>query len=1014
MEVMMAEFRGKLKAPAAIINAGINKLRELGRVAEAETFGKDLPSDGPEVVGRTVVLPDARDKDIESLNEVFTDNGYKGPGLNMGRLGDIFDGEDILIDATTLYKGMKKMDLDVDDPSSYDFLNQLKAQNIELFEFARRGKMSIEDMTKLANKMGLFEITKKTLMRKPGEMMKPEELLGGLLMMKRLSDEAKYGASSLLKRKADGTISPEEFASEYKKFQKLRVIAENLSAQVSGGMSEAGRSLAVASHAQKVLDTDTRLGIGGNYGPSMDMQSVSATNQILSELEEKEALYDLAVVATLPSRSTPDYLLKTATYGRKTIDFMMEAYINSLLSSPVTHTVNIAGNSAFQLTRLAETGVAGVIGNIRRDFFGASDDRAMLIEAQAFMHGSLMAQKDAFKLMARTMVTGESGDLVSKLDIRELALGDTNNIVDIMEQVQQGNLMPAFINTMGIATRLPGRFLAAEDEYFKVMIRRRVRYQEAYRAQHIEFEKRLSAGFSQEEAQEYATAMYAKYLDDPPPDVLKREREVSLKETFQSPIKAEGAVMGPVAQGGNALFNNHVAKILGVPFFKTPTNIFKEVADRSINVYPTMKALIKGEGREFDEALSKLITGWGVMGSMVALTSGYYGDDIIVTGTGPGNRKARAIYNKGANVPSTSIGIKQDDGTYKFTSFNRFDPISMLLVAAADYNNFVEYNQDADLQEKLLNSLLMVTMEYSSNVPFMQGLAEMQEILGNRYEDADNRGESLMRYLGRRGAGFATAVGGQVESSTSLGLGSLARNFVDYPFLGSTSFQATLERLSDPFKSNTMLTDDQINSMRIEDINPMWRGWLEVLNQSRARHPLFASGTYDDVNFWNEPIMQMDEEQLRKNGKLVQSFNPIRIQTGAYDQVDLELMRLSQLGFGEFSYHPRKVAGYALTAEEYLTYVDGVNNSDADGNMPGDDFYDVNMTLRNRLYEIVADGNSDVHMEYMGLPDEEKIERLKDILGDHRDAAKMNIMTTGRLDKFYRIDNPESNGYSLD
>ena len=1009
----MAEFRGKLKAPAAIIDATINKLRDLGRSAEAETFGKDLPTDTPEVIGKTVVLPDARDKDIESLMEVFTDNGYKGPGLNMGRLGDIFDGEDILIDAITLYKGMKKMELDADDPSSYDFLNQLKAQNIELFKFARRGKMSIEDMTKLANQMGLFEISKKTLMRKPGETMKPEEVLGGLLMMKRLSDEAKYGASSIIKRKTEGTISQEEFASEYRKFQKLRVITENLAAQVSGAMSEAGRTLAVGSHAQKVIDMDTRLGIGGNYGPSMDMQSVSATNQILSELEEKEALYDLAVVATLPSRRTPDYLSKTATYGRKTIDFMMEAYINALLSSPVTHTVNVAGNSAFQLQRLAETGVAGVIGNIRRDFFGAGDDRATLIETQAFLHGSLMAQKDAFKLMARTMVTGESGDLMSKLDIRELALGDTNNIADIMEQVQQGNFMPAFINIMGIATRLPGRFLAAEDEYFKVMIRRRVRYQEAYRAQHIEFEKRLSAGFSQDEAQEYASAMYTKYLNDPPPDVLKREREVSLKETFQAPITADGRFMGTIAQGGNSLFNNHVAKVLGVPFFKTPTNIFKEVADRSINPYPTMKALIKGEGREFDEALSKLITGWGVIGSMIALTSGYYGDDVIVTGTGPGNRKARAIYNKGANVPSTSIGIKQDDDTYKFYSFNRFDPISMLLVAAADYNNFVEYNQDADLQEKLLNSLLMTTMEYSSNIPFMQGLAEMQEILGNKYDDAENRGEAFMRYLGRRGAGFATAVGGQVETSTSLGLGPLARNFVDYPFMGTTSFQATLERLSDPFKSNTMLTDDQINSMRIEDISPFWKGWLEVLNQARARHPLFSQNTYDDVNFWNEPIMQMDEEQLKKNGKLIQSFNPMRIQTGAYDQVDLELMRLSQLGFGEFSFHPRKVAGYAMTAEEYLSYVDAVNNSDMDGNMPGDDFYDVNMTLRNRLNTIVTDPNADEHLEYIGLPDDEKFKRLNDILGDHRDAAKMSVMTQGRLNRLYRIDNPEKDGYSL-
>ena len=31
-------------------------------------------------------------------------------------------------------------------------------------------------------------------------------------------------------------------------------------------------------------------------------------------------------------------------------DVLMEAYINSLLSSPVTHMVNIAGNAGFQYT----------------------------------------------------------------------------------------------------------------------------------------------------------------------------------------------------------------------------------------------------------------------------------------------------------------------------------------------------------------------------------------------------------------------------------------------------------------------------------------------------------------------------------------------------------------------------------------------------------------------------------------------------------------------------------------
>tara|TARA_R100000808_G_scaffold468_2_gene2406 strand:+ start:2834 stop:5881 length:3048 start_codon:yes stop_codon:yes gene_type:complete len=1014
----MAEFRGKLKAPAAIISAGINKLKEIGRTAEVEIYAKDL-SDKPEVVtgksgGKSIVLPEASDKDIESLMEVFTENGYKGPGLNLGRLGDIFDSKEINIDPLVLYKGLKKMGKDVDDPSSYDFLNQLRAQNVELFEFARRGKLSIEDMTKMANKIGLYEISQKMLMRKPGEMLSPEEVLGGLLMAKRLSDETKYGAASILQRKADGTISPEQFAEEYRKHQKLTVITENLLANVAGSMSEAGRTLAVGSHAEKIIDTDTRLGIGGNYGPSMDMPSVSATNQILSELEEKEALYDLMVVASLPKKQTPSYISNTAKYGRKAIDFMMEAYINALLSSPVTHMVNMSGNSAFQLARLAETGVAGVIGNIRRGF-GAGDDRAMLIETQAFLHGSLMAQKDALSLMARTMIAGESSDLMSKLDIRELTIGDSRNIAHIMEQYSQGNWMPAFLNTVGVANSLSGRFLAAEDELFKVMIRKRVRYQEAYRAQHIEYEKRLSAGFSQKEAEDYASAMYTKYLSDPPPEVLIREKETALKETFQSPIKAEGPVMGRIASGGNALFNNHVAKVLGVPFFKTPTNIFLEVADRSINIYPTMKALTNGKGREFDEAVSKLVTGWGIMGTVIALTSGYYGDDIIITGTGPGNKKARAIINKGANVPSTSIGFKQDDGTYEFTSFNRFDPLSMLLVAAADYNNFVEYNGDADVSEKLLNSLLMVATEYSSNMPFMQGVAELVEVVGNKYDDTDNWGENVLRYFGRKGGSFTMSVGGKMDENLDLISLGLKPLFVDdYVFVGSTSFSATMERMSDPNKSNTMLTDDQINSMRIEQINPFWRGWLEALNQARARHPLFAQGTYDDVNFWNEPIMQMDPEQLRRNGKLIQSFNPMRVQTGAYTDVDLELLRLSQLGYGTFNYHPRKVDGYALTSEEYLNYVNAVNNSDADGRMPGDDFYDVDMTLRNRLHTTISDTTSPEFMEYMSMSDEDKFDHLNlIILGDHRKAAKSHIMTEGRLDRLYRIDNPESDGYSI-
>jgi hypothetical protein len=109
---------------------------------------------------------------------------------------------------------------------------------------------------------------------------------------------------------------------------------------------------------------------------------------------------------------------------------------------------------------------------------------------------------------------------------------------------------------------------------------------------------------NKKEAERLAKQSYIEVMDNPSKEVSKRMSETALKETFQAPIQGDRF---------NAVFNNHIVKILGVPFYKTPTNIFKEVGDRTINIYPTAKALMKGQGREFDEAFAKLITGWGIM-----------------------------------------------------------------------------------------------------------------------------------------------------------------------------------------------------------------------------------------------------------------------------------------------------------------------------------------------------------------------------------------------------------------
>lgn len=104
---------------------------------------------------------------------------------------------------------------------------------------------------------------------------------------------------------------------------------------------------------------------------------------------------------TLVNLQSPTAKAKYAEKGllAKTYDVAMESYINALLSSPVTHMVNMAGNFGFQVQTLAERGLAGVIGEVRTATARALGmdmdigDQRYIGEAAAEAHGLKMAQK---------------------------------------------------------------------------------------------------------------------------------------------------------------------------------------------------------------------------------------------------------------------------------------------------------------------------------------------------------------------------------------------------------------------------------------------------------------------------------------------------------------------------------------------------------------------------------------------------------------------------------------------
>ena len=198
--------------------------------------------------------------------------------------------------------------------------------------------------------------------------------------------------------------------------------------------------------------------------------------------------------------------------------------------------VNMGGNASFQVLTLAERGLAGVIGNMRTlgGLGGDVGDQRYMGEAAAEAYGLMMAQKDALILMTRTMITGDSADYVTKIDLRtRRALGSTDNLLDVAESISNGEYVKSAIDTLGIATRLPGRFLATEDEYFKVITMRRVLYREAHRATQIAYTSARKTGKSREQAKAISEAAYLKVMTNTPKEISDMMTIEARKMTFQ-------------------------------------------------------------------------------------------------------------------------------------------------------------------------------------------------------------------------------------------------------------------------------------------------------------------------------------------------------------------------------------------------------------------------------------------------------------------------------------------------
>ena len=133
-------------------------------------------------------------------------------------------------------------------------------------------------------------------------------------------------------------------------------------------------------------------------------------------------------------------------------------------------------------------------------------DRITFEQAIHSDFASANAIQDAFKVFSKIMITGEGSDSVTKFDfkrrkgIRCRGTEGTDNMIDVMKQLNEGRTVGRGVNMLGLVSRLSGKALAHRRCVFKFFAKRRFLYQEAFRKGDIEMANNIKKGMSISEA----------------------------------------------------------------------------------------------------------------------------------------------------------------------------------------------------------------------------------------------------------------------------------------------------------------------------------------------------------------------------------------------------------------------------------------------------------------------------------------------------------------------------------
>ena len=499
--------------------------------------------------------------------------------------------------------------------------------------------------------------------------------------------------------------------------------------------------------------------------------------------------------------------IMAAQKGNGVIKISNHLFINSILSSPITHQVNILSTGINTFMRPT----AKFVGAERKE-----ERIRALKEIQYLMSTSFESMKmGVVAFRANRNIVDASASLLDGQSAQQLMMEGWSGT--------RGALGRAFMNGYGI----PSRFLMAEDEVFKQLNFRAFVRAEIWERTHRAMERGTRKFATRADYNKYVNNQFNSIMDvinresvegklsKRNLELLDRARKYAAEATFTEDLKE-----GSFSEAFTNLVNEYPLARQIVPFIRTPINITKqafnasplallvEMQDTRVGKLTGMSWASKNVLRKAswldqhyadltskDKGVRALARGRTRIGSSVFAGSIYLAHQannpeaaVAITGGLPKSLAKREIlinqgfqpysirllateedvkkYGRKGEAYEVIMGendqvkyVRGADGKikYKYWSYKRLEPYASFLSVAADFTRITGYMGEEQILQKEAIQQVVQAAVYDSTIDktFLDGIAELFQLVERPYQ--------LNAFLARRVAQTAIPFSGALK-----------------------------------------------------------------------------------------------------------------------------------------------------------------------------------------------------------------------------------------------------------